>query len=59
MKVIVNATGFYGGAWFEAGDRVQEMADAVAKQFLPPHGDQLSLPDAKRTGPKAEEKKAG
>lgn len=59
MKVIVNAAGFYGGTWYETNDKLQDMPDAVAKQFLPPHGDQLSLSEAKRPGPKAEEKKAG
>ena len=44
MKVIVNVSGFYGGTWFEAGEMQQDMKDAVAKQFLPPHGDQLALP---------------
>ncbi len=44
MKVIVNVSGFYGGTWHEAGDQPQDMKDAVAKQFLPPHGDQLALP---------------
>ncbi|HEV2504399.1 MAG TPA: hypothetical protein VGV39_15075 [Mesorhizobium sp.] len=59
MKVIVNEAGFYAGTWFEAGDKPQDMPDAVARQFLPPYGAQLSLPDAKRAAPKAEEKKAG
>jgi len=46
MKVIVNVSGFYGGTWFEAGEQPQNIKDAVAKQFLPPHGDQLALPKA-------------
>ena len=44
MKVIVNVSGFYGGTWFEADEKPQDMKDAVAKQFLLPHGDQLALP---------------
>lgn len=59
MKVIVNVSGFYGGTWFEASREAQQMADAVAKQFLPPHGDQLALPKAEKAAPKADEKKAG
>lgn len=46
MKVIVNVSGFYGGTWHEAADKPQDMPDAVARQFLPPYGDQLSLPAA-------------
>lgn len=42
MKVIVNVSGFYGGTWHDAGKEPQVMADAVARQFLPPYGDQLA-----------------
>lgn len=55
MKVIVNVAGFYGGTWYEGNTVPQEMPDGVARQFLPPHGDQLSLPpvvkpDVRRKG---------
>lgn len=60
MKVLVKVSGFYGGTWHEAGPKPQDMADAVAKQFLPPYGDQLALPKAEKAAPaKADEKKAG
>lgn len=62
MKVIVNTSGFYGGTWFEERREPQDMPDAVAEQFLPPHGDQLALPKAEKptpAAPKADEKKAG
>jgi len=55
MKVIVNTSGFYAGTWFEASAKSIEMPDAVAKPFLPPYGEQLSLPKAAT----ASEKKAG
>ncbi|WP_018183991.1 hypothetical protein [Kaistia granuli] len=58
MKVIVNTSGFYAGTWHEAGSKAVDMADAVAKPFLPPYGDQLSIPKAERTAPAAD-KKAG
>lgn len=54
MKVVVNVAGFYAGDWYEATDKPQEMADATAKQFLPPFGDQLALPKTARS----DEKKA-
>lgn len=44
MKVIVNVSGFYGGTWFEGGVEPVNLPDRVASQFLPPRGDQLSLP---------------
>jgi len=47
MKVIVNVTGFYGGTHIKAGPDEIEMNDKTAKQFLPPRGDQLSIPKAK------------
>lgn len=53
MKVIVNASGFYGGTWFEEGEKEQEIAEKVARAFLPPHGDQLSLPSSKKSAPAA------
>jgi len=65
MKVIVNVSGFFGGTWFEANKDAQDMPDGVARQFLPPHGDQLSLPAKKaakpepKPEPKADPKKAG
>lgn len=59
MKVIVNVAGFYGGSWFNEHKEPQEMAKAVARQFLPPHGDQLALPKAARSAAKADEQKAG
>lgn len=46
MKVIVNVPGFYGGDWKDAGPKEVEMVDKVARQFLPPRGDQLSIPKA-------------
>lgn len=49
MQVIVNVSGFYGGTWFKESCDPQEMTDAVAKQFLPPHGDQLALPKKAET----------
>lgn len=59
MKVLVNVSGFYGGTWFDAHKELQEMPDAVAKQFLPPYGDQLSVPKATRPAAKTDEAKAG
>ncbi|WP_157043666.1 hypothetical protein [Nitrobacter hamburgensis] len=47
MKVIVKVSGFYAGTWHEAGSREVEMADRVAKPFLPPYGDQLARPPEK------------
>jgi hypothetical protein len=44
MKVIVKVPGFYGGTWFEAGHKPQEMPDGIAKAFLPPYGDTIDLP---------------
>lgn len=60
MKVIVNVSGFYGGTWFVEGRTPQEMPDAVARQFLPPRGDQLAVPPARKAAApvKADEKKA-
>ncbi len=58
MKVIVNTSGFYAGTWHAAGPKAVEMAEAVARPFLPPYGDQLSLPKAERAAP-ATDKKAG
>jgi hypothetical protein len=63
MKVIVNVSGFYGGAWYEANKDEQLMPDAVAKAFLPPYGHQLAAPSVKKAVPAvaapapAEEKK--
>lgn len=59
MKVLVNVSGFYGGTWFNEQKEPQEMPDAVAKQFLPPYGDQLSVPKAARPAAKTDEAKAG
>lgn len=42
MDVIVKVSGFYAGTWHAAGDKPVVMPDKVAKQFLPPHGDQLA-----------------
>ncbi|MCX5571481.1 hypothetical protein [Kaistia nematophila] len=58
MKVIVNVSGFYAGTWYAAGPKAVEMADAIAKPFLPPRGDQLSLAKAERATAAAD-KKAG
>ncbi len=44
MKVIVKVSGFYAGDWFEAGPKHIEMNEKVARQFLPPRGDQLADP---------------
>jgi hypothetical protein len=41
MKVIVRTSGFYGGTWYEAGATPVDMPYKIAKQFLPPYGDQL------------------
>ncbi|MGE3784736.1 MAG: hypothetical protein AB7H71_18585 [Alphaproteobacteria bacterium] len=51
MKVIVKVSGFYGGTWHDAADQPQDMPDAVARQFLPPHGDQLALPAKSEASP--------
>lgn len=65
MRVIVNVSGFYGGTWFEAAKEPQTMPDAVAKQFLPPYGDQLSRVKSDKSdkaqvpAAKPEDKKAG
>jgi hypothetical protein len=49
MDVIVKVAGFYGGRWYEAGPKAQAMPAAVAKQYLPPYGDQLEEPSSKRS----------
>lgn len=54
MKVIVQISGFYGGTWHEAGPKEIEMADAIARPFLSPYGDQLARPTGKK--PAAEKK---
>ena len=65
MKVIVRVSGFYAGTWHEAGPREVEMADRVARPFLPPYGDQLAVVPpapsrpAEKPSEKASEKKAG
>jgi hypothetical protein len=65
MKVIVKVSGFYAGIWHEAGSREVEMADRIAKPFLPPYGDQLAVvPPApsrlvEKPAEKTSEKKAG
>lgn len=51
MKVIVKEAGFYGGTWHEANGKEQEISDKVARAFLPPHGNQLSLPEVKKVQP--------
>jgi hypothetical protein len=51
MKVIVNVSGFYGGTWYDEENDPQDMPDAIAKAFLPPHGDQLALPPARKAAP--------
>lgn len=56
MKVIVNVTGFYGGTHLKAGPGEIEMNAKTAKQFLPPRGDQLSLPKAQVKRPLAPKK---
>lgn len=56
MKVIVKEAGFYGGTWYDAGPKPQDMADAVARPFMAPYGNQLEAPKA---AVKADEKKAG
>ena len=48
MKVIVNVSGFYGGTWYDEKKEPQDVPDGVARQFLPPHGDQLAFPPAKK-----------
>lgn len=53
MKVIVKVAGFYAGVWRNQGEEV-EMIDKVAKPFLPPYGDQLAVPAAKRAAPRSE-----
>jgi hypothetical protein len=58
MKVIVNTSGFYAGTWHSASPKSIDMPDIVAKQFLPPYGDELSLAKAERAAAAAE-KKAG
>jgi hypothetical protein len=45
MKVIVKEKGFYAGTWYDAGKKVVEIPDKIARQFLPPRGDQLALPE--------------
>ena len=59
MKVIVKESGFFGGTWFDAKPKEQDMPDSVAHAFLPPHGNQLSLPKPEKTLAKADDKKAG
>lgn len=43
MKVIVKKTGWYGDQFYDQSSTEQEMPEGVAKQFLPPFGDQLEL----------------
>lgn len=43
MKVIVKQSGWYGGNYYDAGNREQDIPDIVAAQFLPPYGDQLEI----------------
>jgi hypothetical protein len=64
MKVIVKTSGFYGGTWYDAGPKHQEMPEKVARQFLPPYSDQLVDSHKKQadappaaTGEKSSEKK--
>ncbi len=51
MNVIVNTAGFFGGTWYESGPEEREIPDKVAKPFLPPYGNQLSTPLAKKASP--------
>lgn len=44
MKVIVKKAGWYGGVYYEAAEKEQEMPEGVAVQFLSPFGDQLEKP---------------
>jgi hypothetical protein len=54
MKVIVKTSGFYGGTWYDAGPKHQEMPEKVARQFLPPYSVQLVDPHKKQAaGPAA------
>lgn len=55
MKVIVKKAGWYGGNYYECRDKVQEMPEGVAVQFLSPYGDQLEKPkdDDKKEQPQA------
>ena len=55
MKVIVKTPGFYGGTWRDAGQKEVEIPAQVARPFLPPYGDQLTIapvskPAAKKAG---------
>lgn len=59
MKVIVKESGFFGGTWFDAKQKEQDMPDCVARAFLPPHGNQLSLPKSDKPAAKTDDKKAG
>lgn len=51
MKVIVNEEGFYAGNFHKAGSKEVEMHEKVAKPFLPPYGNQLSLPKSEAATP--------
>lgn len=55
MKVIVKKDGWYGGVYYEAAEKEQEMPEGVAVQFLSPFGDQLEKPknDDKKEKPQA------
>lgn len=44
MKVVVKKSGFYGGDFYHEGKDEQEMPDAIAAQYMAPHGDQLEKP---------------
>lgn len=59
MKVIVKTSGFYGGTWYEAGPKHQEMPDKVAKVFLPPYSNQLVDPSVKKPAEKKATASAG
>ncbi|MCD4511535.1 hypothetical protein LQT97_09820 [Brucella pseudogrignonensis] len=45
MKVIVKESGFYGGTYYTATAKSQDIPDAVAKQFMSPYGHQLEKPE--------------
>lgn len=45
MNVIVKESGFYGGTYYTATAKSQDIPDAVAKQFMPPYGHQLEKPE--------------
>jgi hypothetical protein len=53
MAYIVKLTGFYGGTHYKAGQKHQDIPDAVARPFAAPYGNQLEKVEDRKPAPKA------